>query len=29
MKINVNPAKGMRDFLPLEKEVRDYVENSI
>lgn len=29
MKINVNPAKGMRDFLPLEKEIRDYVENSI
>lgn len=29
MKINVNPAKGMRDFLPLEKEIRDYVQNSI
>lgn len=29
MKVNVNPAKGMRDFLPLEKEVRDYVQNSI
>ncbi len=29
MKVNVNPAKGMRDFLPLEKEIRDYVESSI
>ncbi len=29
MKINVNPAKGMRDFLPAEKEIRDYVQNSI
>lgn len=29
MKINVNPAKGMRDFLPAEKEIRDYVENVI
>lgn len=29
MKINVNPAKGMRDFLPFEKEIRDYVQNSI
>ncbi|QSX07081.1 histidine--tRNA ligase [Sedimentibacter sp. zth1] len=29
MKVNVNPAKGMRDFLPKEKEIRDYVENVI
>lgn len=29
MKANVNPAKGMRDFLPSEKEIRDYVENVI
>ncbi len=29
MKVNVNPAKGMRDFLPAEKEIRDYVENVI
>src|SRR5665647_1578768 len=29
MKINVNPAKGMRDFLPDEKEIRDFVERSI
>lgn len=29
MKANVNPAKGMRDFLPAEKEIRDYVENVI
>ncbi len=29
MKINLNPAKGMRDILPQEKEIRDYVENVI
>jgi len=29
MKVNLNPAKGMRDFTPQEKEVRDYVENVI
>lgn len=26
MKVNTNPAKGMRDITPQEKEVRDYVE---
>jgi histidyl-tRNA synthetase len=29
MKINVNPAKGMRDLLPKEKEIRDHVEKMI
>lgn len=29
MKVNLNPAKGMRDIVPQEKEVRDYVENVI
>lgn len=29
MKINLNPAKGMRDFLPKEQAVRDYVERTI
>jgi histidyl-tRNA synthetase len=29
MKINVNPAKGMRDLLPIEKEIRDHVEKMI
>lgn len=29
MKINVNPAKGMRDLLPVEKEIRDHVEKKI
>lgn len=29
MKANTNPAKGMRDFTPREKELRDYVENVI
>lgn len=29
MKVNVNPVKGMRDFLPNEKEIRDYVEDLI
>jgi len=29
MKANLNPAKGMRDITPLEKEIRDYVENVI
>ncbi len=29
MKVNLNPAKGMRDFTPQEKEIRDYVENVI
>ena len=29
MKINLNPAKGMRDIMPQEKEIRDYVENII
>jgi len=26
MKVNTNPAKGMRDITPQEKEIRDYVE---
>ncbi len=29
MKNNMNPAKGMRDFLPKEQAVRDYVERTI
>lgn len=29
MKANLNPAKGMRDITPQEKEIRDYVENII
>lgn len=29
MKVNLNPAKGMRDITPREKEVRDYVEGVI
>ncbi|WP_312700235.1 histidine--tRNA ligase [Sedimentibacter sp.] len=29
MKANLNPAKGMRDITPQEKEVRDYVEGVI
>jgi histidyl-tRNA synthetase len=29
MKVNLNPAKGMKDFVPQEKEIRDYVENVI
>ena len=29
MKANLNPAKGMRDITPQEKEIRDYVENVI
>lgn len=29
MKVNLNPAKGMRDFTPQEKEIRDYVESVI
>lgn len=29
MKINTNPAKGMRDITPQEKEIRDYVEDVI
>lgn len=29
MKVNLNPAKGMRDIMPHEKEIRDYVENVI
>jgi histidyl-tRNA synthetase len=29
MKNNLNPAKGMRDFLPKEQAVRDYVERTI
>jgi histidyl-tRNA synthetase len=29
MKINLNPAKGMRDITPQEKEIRDYVESVI
>ena len=29
MKINVNPAKGMRDLLPVEKEIRDHDERKI
>ncbi|MEL7648036.1 MAG: histidine--tRNA ligase [Sedimentibacter sp.] len=29
MKVNFNPAKGMRDITPQEKEVRDYVEGVI
>ena len=29
MKANLNPAKGMRDITPYEKEIRDYVEGVI
>ncbi|NYB74465.1 histidine--tRNA ligase [Sedimentibacter hydroxybenzoicus DSM 7310] len=29
MKANLNPAKGMRDIIPQEKEIRDYVEGVI
>ncbi|MDP3387366.1 MAG: histidine--tRNA ligase [Eubacteriales bacterium] len=29
MKNNLNPAKGMRDFLPNEQAIRDYVERTI
>ncbi|HCX61556.1 MAG TPA: histidine--tRNA ligase [Clostridiales bacterium] len=29
MKANLNPAKGMRDITPQEKEIRDYVEGVI
>ena len=29
MKANLNPAKGMRDITPREKEIRDYVEGVI
>ena len=29
MKANTNPAKGMRDITPQEKEIRDYVEGVI
>ena len=29
MKVNLNPAKGMRDITPREKEIRDYVEGVI
>ncbi len=29
MKTNTNPAKGMRDFLPNEKKIRDYIEGKI
>lgn len=29
MKTNLNPARGMRDFTPQEKEIRDYVEKVI
>lgn len=29
MKVNTNPAKGMRDITPKEKEIRDYVEGVI
>ncbi|MFO7886903.1 MAG: histidine--tRNA ligase [Eubacteriales bacterium] len=29
MNINVNPSKGMRDFAPEEKEIRDYIEGII
>lgn len=29
MKTNTNPAKGMRDIIPQEKEIRDYVESVI
>ena len=29
MKTNLNPAKGMRDITPYEKEIRDYVEGVI
>ncbi|MDW7667870.1 MAG: histidine--tRNA ligase [Bacillota bacterium] len=29
MSINVNPSKGMRDFMPEEKEIRDYIEKII
>ncbi|MBG0764164.1 MAG: ATP phosphoribosyltransferase regulatory subunit, partial [Tissierellales bacterium] len=29
MNVNVNPSKGMRDFMPEEKEIRDYIEGII
>jgi histidyl-tRNA synthetase len=29
MSVNVNPSKGMRDFMPEEKEIRDYIEGII
>jgi len=29
MNVNVNPSKGMRDFMPKEKEIRDYIERII
>jgi len=29
LKANLNPAKGMRDIIPQEKEIRDYVEGVI
>ncbi len=29
MNVNVNPSKGMRDFMPNEKEIRDYIESII
>lgn len=29
MKVNTNPARGMRDITPREKEIRDYVEGII
>ncbi len=27
--MNKNPARGMRDFLPMDKELREYVKNTI
>ena len=29
MNVNVNPSKGMRDFMPNEKDIRDYIESII
>ncbi len=29
MKVNTNPARGMRDFLPQEHAIREYVEKTI
>ena len=29
MKMNANPVRGTKDFLPLEVELRDYVRGKI